>query len=60
MVGAMESAFLPPDAALLSRQADLYRRLAAVARSRETADRLAALAAACAEKAAALNGKGRA
>lgn len=47
MVCAMESAFLPPDAALLARQADLYRRLAAVARDAETAARLNALADEC-------------
>ncbi len=58
MVAAMRSAFLPPDPALLARQADLYRRLAAAARSRETADRLGALAAACAAEAAAIERKG--
>jgi hypothetical protein len=53
----MRSAFLPPDAALLARQADLYRRLASVARSAETAARLKALAESYAADAAALDTK---
>jgi hypothetical protein len=57
MSGAMRSAFLPPDATLLARQADLYRRLAQVARSPETAARLKTLAEACAADAAALRTK---
>lgn len=36
--------FAPPDQAALRKQADLYRRLAEVARSRETAAKLIALA----------------
>lgn len=55
----MRSAFLPPDAALLARQADLYRRLAAAASSAETAARLTSLADVCAAEALALDGKGR-
>lgn len=56
-MGAMESAFLPPDAALLARQAALYRRLAAVARNPESAARLNALADDCAAEAARLADK---
>lgn len=40
----MRDAFLPPDPAMLRKQADLFRRLAAVTRNRETADRLNSLA----------------
>lgn len=40
----MAQLFAPPDPAALLRQAALYRRLAGVARSRETADKLIALA----------------
>ncbi len=53
----MMSAFLPPDAEQLAKQADLYRRLATVARSAETATRLNALAEAYAAEAAALHTK---
>lgn len=43
----MREAFLPPDPAMLRKQADLYRRLAGVTRNRETAARLEALAERC-------------
>lgn len=41
---AMVQLFAPPDQAALIKQASLYRRLAGVARSRATADKLLALA----------------
>jgi hypothetical protein len=43
----MRDVFLPPDPAMLRKQADLYRRLAGITRNCETAARLAALAERC-------------